>query len=99
MSALDRVRSLLAQRRWRVALGAAAVLVVAPVVVFAADRGGDAPEPTTTNRPPTTTITAPPPPVAPLTGVECAFEGRIKRPALFAKGDNHPQARPQAGLN
>jgi hypothetical protein len=107
MSALDRVRSLLAQRRWRVALGAAAVLVVAPVVVLAANRGGDAPEPptttrpptTTTTRPPTTTTTAPPPPVAPLTGVEGAFEGRIKRPALFVKVDNHPRARPQAGLN
>src|ERR671911_501485 len=89
MSPLDRVRSLLAQRRWRVALGAAAVLVVAPVVVLAANRGGDAPEPptttrpptTTTTRPPTTTTTAPPPPVAPLTGVEGDFEGRIKRPA------------------
>ncbi len=107
MSALDRVGSLLAQRRGRVA-AAAAVLVLVPVVVFAANRGGNAaPEPTTTTRrptttttrPPTTTTTAPPPPVAPLTGVEGAFQGRITRPALFVKIDNHPQARPQSGLS
>lgn len=108
MPALELLRSLLARRRGRVAVAAAAVLVLLPVVVLAANRGGDAaPEPTTTTRPPTTTTTrpptttttAPPPPVAPLTGVEGAFEGRIKRPALLVKIDNHPQARPQAGLN
>ena len=110
MSALDRLRSLLdpRHRRGRIAAGGAAILVLLPLVIFMATRGGSAaPEPTTTSTttapsttataPPTTT-TARPPPVAPLTGVQGDFEGRINRPALVVKIDNVSNARPQSGL-
>jgi hypothetical protein len=45
----------------------------------------------------TTTTTTIPPIVAPLTGL--AVDTPITRPALVAKIDNHPKARPQWGLN
>lgn len=68
---------------------------------------------TTTTTTPTTsttvapTTTAPPPSTTtapqfrlPLTGVAVATAGDIPaRPALAVKIDNHPQARPQSGLN
>jgi hypothetical protein len=38
-------------------------------------------------------------PVMPLTGLPITEEGADARPALVAKIDNHPQARPQFGLN
>ncbi|NDF82509.1 MAG: DUF3048 domain-containing protein, partial [Actinobacteria bacterium] len=54
--------------------------------------------PTTTVEPePTTTTTTLPPILAPLTGLP--VEAEITRPALVAKIDNHPKARPQWGLN
>jgi hypothetical protein len=109
MSLLQRFRSLLSRprRRWQLAAGGVALLVVLPVVVVTATRGGGAsPEPTTTTTTtstttttaPTTTTTAPPPPVAPLTGVQGDFQGRINRPALIVKIDNVSEARPQSGL-
>lgn len=109
MSALDRFRTLLARpHRHVVALGAVALLVIVSTVSVVVARSGDAaveptttttaPTTTTTTRP-TTTTTAPPRPVAPLTGVEGSFQGRIARSALIVKIDNVPDARPQSGLN
>lgn len=58
----------------------------------------DTAAPTTTVEPePTTTTTTIPPILAPLTGLP--VEAEITRPALVAKIDNHPKARPQWGLN
>lgn len=55
---------------------------------------------TTTSAGPTTTTEAPPDdPVMPLTGEEILFPDLAGRPALAVKIDNHPQARPQSGLN
>jgi hypothetical protein len=42
---------------------------------------------------------APAGPVEPLTGVPLDGEPALDRPALMVKLDNHPQARPQIGLN
>jgi hypothetical protein len=52
---------------------------------------------TTTTAAPTTT--AVPAPVAPLTGLPPAAGVDLSRPALVVKIDNHPDARPQAGLD
>lgn len=58
----------------------------------------DTAAPATTVEPePTTTTTTIPPILAPLTGLP--VEAEITRPALVAKIDNHPKARPQWGLN
>ena len=58
----------------------------------------DTAAPTTTVEPePTTTTTTIPPILAPLTGLP--VDAEITRPALVAKIDNHPKARPQWGLN
>ncbi len=46
-----------------------------------------------------TTTTAEAEPVMPLTGLPIDDEAVAARPALVAKIDNHPQARPQFGLN
>jgi hypothetical protein len=54
---------------------------------------------TTTTRPGQTTIPAPTGPVYPLTGLPITDELRAQRPAMAVKIDNHPQARPQFGLN
>jgi hypothetical protein len=109
MSALDRLRPLLGRpHRHVVVLGAAALLVVVSIVSVVATRGSDASvEPTTTTTvattttttAPTTTTTTRPRSVAPLTGMEGNFQGRIRRPALIVKIDNVPEARPQSGLN
>ena len=54
--------------------------------------------PSTTVEPePTTTTTTIPPILAPLTGLP--VDAAITRPALIVKIDNHPQARPQWGIN
>jgi hypothetical protein len=45
------------------------------------------------------TTAAPAPAVMPLTGAPITEEGAEARPALVAKIDNHPQSRPQYGLN
>ncbi|NDG10422.1 MAG: DUF3048 domain-containing protein [Actinobacteria bacterium] len=78
---------------------------IAGLMVLAACGGGssesaseDTLAPTTTVEPePTTTTTTLPPILAPLTGLP--VEAEITRPALVAKIDNHPKARPQWGLN
>lgn len=55
---------------------------------------------TSSSEPPTSTTVAPEAePVMPLTGEEILFPDLAKRPALAVKIDNHPQARPQSGLN
>jgi hypothetical protein len=51
----------------------------------------------TTTGGPTTTVVAGP--VYPLTGLAVDDEVRAVRPAMVVKVDNHPQARPQYGLN
>jgi hypothetical protein len=53
------------------------------------------PAPTTTQAITTTTI---PGPIMPLTGLRGTDEALASRPAVVAKIDNHPAARPQAGL-
>jgi hypothetical protein len=61
-----------------------------------------APEATTTEVPTTlaaTTTTTIPVPVMPLTGMPVTDEAAATRPAIAAKIDNHPGARPQSGLN
>ena len=47
----------------------------------------------------TTTTAAPAAAVFPLTGLPSNDDPRALRPALVVKIDNHPQARPQSGLN
>lgn len=54
---------------------------------------------TTTTTEPTTTTTEPVGPVAPLTGLPVEGEVDLNRPALVLKIDNHPDARPQVGLD
>lgn len=77
--------------------------------------GGDSSEPsTTTTEAPTTTVaittteaattteaptTTIPVPTMPLTGLPVVDEAASLRPAIVAKIDNHPGARPQTGLN
>ncbi len=56
------------------------------------------PAPTTTEAASTTTE-APAEPVMPLTGQPITDPAKAERPALVVKIDNHPQARPQFGLN
>ncbi|MFM7263854.1 MAG: DUF3048 domain-containing protein, partial [Acidimicrobiales bacterium] len=46
-----------------------------------------------------TTVSIVPPTVFPLTGLPVDDPAKAIRPALVAKLDNHPDARPQAGLN
>lgn len=53
---------------------------------------------TTTSTAPTTVTTAPQGPVAPLTGLPVAGDVDLSRPALVLKIDNHPDARPQTGI-
>ncbi len=57
----------------------------------------EAPTTTTTEAPTTTTEVVPDGPVAPLTGLPVAEE--LTGPALVVKIDNHPDARPQTGLD
>jgi hypothetical protein len=47
----------------------------------------------------TTSTTIPADPVMPLTGLAIADPALAARPALVVKIDNHPDARPQSGLN
>jgi hypothetical protein len=56
-----------------------------------------APSTTTTADETTTTVEAAP--VMPLTGLPIEDEAKANRPALVVKIDNHPDARPQSGLN
>lgn len=90
--------------RSRIIAGVVAAVVLLGGGAFALLGGGEeeaAPTttaPTTTTTEATTTTTAPAP-VAPLTGLAGDFGDRLSRPALFVKIDNHPDARPQAGIN
>lgn len=52
--------------------------------------------PTTAAAPTTTVVAAP---VYPLTGLPLTDDTKGYRPALVVKIDNHPEARPQSGLN
>ncbi len=54
---------------------------------------------TTANVGSSTSTTIPADPVMPLTGLPIADPALAARPALVVKIDNHPEARPQSGLN
>jgi len=54
---------------------------------------------TTTAVSTTTSTTIPADPVMPLTGLAITDPALAARPALVVKIDNHPEARPQSGLN
>lgn len=54
---------------------------------------------TTTATSDETTTTVEAAPVMPLTGLPIEDEAKANRPALVVKIDNHPDARPQSGLN
>lgn len=92
----------------------AVILTLATSISFAACGGGssDNADTTTTSSAPTTTVTESttttiettttttiPIPVMPLTGLPVTDEAAAIRPAIVAKIDNHPGARPQNGLN
>ncbi len=57
------------------------------------------PTATSTSTAESTTTTIPADPVMPLTGLPITDQNLANRPALVVKIDNHPQARPQFGLN
>lgn len=82
-----------ARSGFRLALGVAA----ASLVVASCGGSDSAAGETSTSVLATTTTVALP--LAPLTGLESADAAALVRPALVAKIDNHPQARPQSGLN
>ena len=85
-------------RRLLVATGMAGLMFLAACGGGSQDAATEDVAPTTTQEPaPTTTTTTIPPILAPLTGLP--VEAEITRPALVAKIDNHPKARPQWGLN
>lgn len=69
----------------------------APTTTAAATTTSSTAAPTTTEA--ATTTTAPAEPVMPLTGQPITDPAKAARPALVVKIDNHPQARPQFGLN
>jgi hypothetical protein len=95
MTAVTRIRTLLAAHPWRALGGAVAVVaVVAVAAVVVLTRDGD-----DEDRAQVATTTTRQPPVAPLTGMTGDFEGRLDRPALFVKIDNVEEARPHAGLD
>lgn len=89
----------IAQRRVAFASGLLAVVTLAACSGGAASTSAvpDTVAPTTTVESTTTTTTTIPPILAPLTGLPVSTA--ITRPALVAKIDNHPKARPQWGLN
>ena len=84
-------------------IGGIAALVLVTACGWGTDGASDeaaTPEtvaPTTTVAETTTTTTTIPPILAPLTGLP--VDAPLTRPALVAKIDNHPKARPQWGLN
>ncbi len=90
------------------------LLLLAPLALLSACGGGGSADPTTTVATTTvapttvaptttteaaTTTTTIPVPTMPLTGLPVADEAAAVRPAIVAKIDNHPGARPQSGLN
>ena len=91
-------------------LSVAGVFVAAVALAACGGGGGDADAPETIPEPsygdvalpstlPGPTTTLPAPEVMPLTGLPIEDAAAATRPALVAKIDNHPAARPQAGLN
>lgn len=76
-------------------LGAA---IVATLAVSACGGSGTTSDTTTSTALETTTTTIELP-LAPLTGLPTSDPAVATRPALAAKIDNHPKARPQVGLN
>lgn len=84
---------------------AAAALIVAGCSSSGSAATTTTEAPTTTTAAPTTTTAAPTTttaavaPVAPLTGLPAPAGIDLSRPALVVKIDNHPDARPQVGLD
>lgn len=78
------------------------LFVLVLLVALAATACKSDPEPTPTPDAETATEAAPPPPPepirCPLTGAEAPEGLDVNRPAMAVKIDNHPAARPQAGL-
>ncbi len=76
------------------------ILLVSLSLLAACSGGGDksAANPKKNATVSTTTTTAPPPPIAPETGLPDPGGQSLTRPALWAKLENTPDARPQAGL-
>jgi hypothetical protein len=75
------------------------LLVIAGVIGTACGGGGSSSDTVTAAVEESTTSSIPDVPVFPLTGFELTDESVMSRPALAAKIDNHPAARPQVGLN
>ena len=84
-------------RRSRPRLALALALVLAAGACSRGGGGGEAAPETVPTTAATTTTTAPP--VFPLTGLPANDPARLQRPALTVKIENHPSARPQAGLD
>jgi Protein of unknown function (DUF3048) N-terminal domain/Protein of unknown function (DUF3048) C-terminal domain len=82
------------------AAAAAAVTVPGTEVVAVTTPTSGANDASTTSLESTTTAsTIPAKPVMPLTGLPISDQALAGRPALVVKIDNHPDARPQSGLN
>ncbi|NBR66053.1 MAG: DUF3048 domain-containing protein, partial [Actinobacteria bacterium] len=77
----------------------AAASVLAPVLASCGGGGGTADGSADTSVASVSTDPAAPAVVYPLTGLPVDDAAKAARPALVAKIDNHPNARPQAGLN
>ena len=77
----------------------AAASVLAPVLASCGGGGGTADGSADTSVASVSTDPAAPAVVYPLTGLPVDDAAKAGRPALVAKIDNHPNARPQAGLN
>lgn len=75
------------------------VMVASLAAVAVSCGGSNSAAGETTTSDPATTTTEVELPLAPLTGLGSADSAALARPALVAKIDNHPQARPQSGLN
>jgi hypothetical protein len=80
------------------ATSAAAATVPATEVVASTSSTTSSPS-TTVAESTTTSSTIPAKPVMPLTGLAISDPAIAARPALVVKIDNHPDARPQSGLN
>lgn len=83
----------------RAIAGVVGLIVVAGGALALTQGGSDGPPPTTTTTAAPTTTTTAPQQIAPLTGLAGDYGDLLGRPALIVKVDNHPLARPQAGLN
>lgn len=76
-----------------------ALIVASTSLVVASCGGSDSAAGETATSVLATTTTEVELPLAPLTGLESVDAAALARPALVAKIDNHPLARPQSGLN